>query len=151
MISANQRVQSIVSRVALAVALTVALALPLGYWAIAYSDFSAELAFKARVKATALSGLVASSPDLWMYAQNRLQGLLSREPVPLDTEQVQVFDEAGALLAQAGQAPLAPLLRRSYLLYDTTRVAGRVAVSDSMRGILLGTGVAAVAGLPSSW
>ena len=147
MTSANQRVQSIVSQVALAVALAVAMALPLGYWVIAYTNFSGELAFKARVKATALSGLVVNSPDVWMYAQNRLQGLLAREPVPLDTEQVQVFDEAGALLAQAGQVPLVPLLRRSYLLYDATRVAGRVEVSDSLRGVLLGTAAAAALGL----
>jgi diguanylate cyclase (GGDEF)-like protein/PAS domain S-box-containing protein len=147
MMSTDSKVTSIVSRVALLVALAVALVLPLGYWVVAYNGFNGELAFKARVKAAALGGLIATVPEVWMYAENRLQGLLTREPVPLDTEAVQVYDDRGNLLSQAGKMPVSPVLRRSYLLYDGARVAGRVEVSDSLRGILYGTAIAAVLGM----
>jgi diguanylate cyclase (GGDEF)-like protein/PAS domain S-box-containing protein len=147
MFTTDKEVTSIVSRVALAVALAVTLALPLGYWVIAYNDFSGQLAFKARVKATALGGLIATMPEVWMYAENRLQGLLTREPVPLDTEAVQVYDDRGNLLAEAGTTPVPPVLRRSHLLYDAARVAGRVEVSDSLRGIWYGTALAAALGI----
>jgi PAS domain-containing protein len=136
MAPADNTVTSIISRVALLVALTVTLALPLGYWIIAYRDFSGELEFKARVKATALSGLIAALPEVWMYAENRLQGLLAREPVPLDTEAIQVYDDRGNLLAQAGEVPAPPVLRRSYLVYDATRVAGRSTSAISLREIV---------------
>lgn len=147
MVPTDSKVASIVSRVALLVGLAVALALPLDYWVIAYKDFSSELEFKARVKATALGAVIAANPELWMYAEDRLQGLLAREPVPLVNEAVEVYDDRGDLLAQAGTKPASPVLRRSYLLYDAGRVAGRVEVSDSLREVLYGTVIAAVLGI----
>lgn len=147
MISANDKVLTIVTRVALLVALAVALAPPVGYWVVAYNDFSGQLQFKARVKATALAGLIATNPDVWMYAENRLQGLLTSEPVPLDTEAVEVYDDSGNLVARAGTIPPPPVLRRSYRVYDATRVAGRLEVSDSLRGMMYGTAIAAAVGV----
>jgi diguanylate cyclase (GGDEF)-like protein/PAS domain S-box-containing protein len=147
MLAADLRVASIVTRVALVVALTVTLALPLGYWAVAYGDFSGELEFKAKVKAAALGALIADNPEMWMYAENRLQGLLARDPVPLESEAVEVYDLKGNLVAQAGGKPAPPVLRRSYHLYDATRIAGRLDVYDSMRSIIYGTVLAVALGV----
>jgi diguanylate cyclase (GGDEF)-like protein len=145
--STDNAVTSIVTRVALAVALVVTLAPPLGYWITAYKDFGGGLEFKAKVKATALSDLIATSPELWMYAENRLQGLLVREAFPLDTELVRVYDVGGNLLAEAGNIPVSPVMRRSYLLHDSMRLVGRIEVSESLRGILVGTAIAAALGI----
>jgi diguanylate cyclase (GGDEF)-like protein/PAS domain S-box-containing protein len=145
--SPDDKVTSIVSRVALLIAFVVTLALPIGYWLVAYNGFSDQLEFKARVKATALSGLIATIPEVWIYAENRLLGLITREPVPLDTEEVRVYDERDNLLAQAGRKTVPPELRRSYSLFDGSRVAGRVEVSDTLRGIAYGTLIAAVLGI----
>ncbi len=147
MVFTDDKVTSIVSRVALLVALVVGFALPLGYGLIAYIDFSAELDFKAKVKATAFSGLITTSPDVWMYAENRMQGLLMREPVPLETEGVYVYDDRGNLVTQAGNDPAPPVLRRSHVLYDATRIAGRIEVGNSLRPVIWGTLVAAAIGL----
>lgn len=143
----DHRLTSIVRRVAVLVALVVAAALPLGYGIVSYQHFSSELDFKARVKSTAVERLVATAPEMWMFAENRLQGLLEREPVELDTEAVQVFDARGELVAEAGAAPLPPVLRRSHIIYDASRVAGRVEVRDSMRGILYGLARATLVGM----
>ena len=43
--SVDKKVASVVTRVALLVALAVTLALPLGYWVIAYNHFSGQLEF----------------------------------------------------------------------------------------------------------
>jgi diguanylate cyclase (GGDEF)-like protein/PAS domain S-box-containing protein len=145
--STDQNITSIVSRVALLVALTVTLALPVGYWFVVYHDFSRDLEFKARVKASALGELIASLPDTWIYTETNLQGLLTRVPVPLDTEAVHVYDDRGNLVTQAGEIPAPPVLRRAYPLYDGTRVAGRVEVSDTLRGMMVRTAIAAVLGL----
>jgi diguanylate cyclase (GGDEF)-like protein/PAS domain S-box-containing protein len=145
--STDKKVTSVVSRVAALVALAVTFALPLVYWVIAYNDFSSQLEFKAKVKATALSGLIASVPEVWMYSEDRLQGLLMREPVPLDTEAARVYDDRGILLARAGESPPRPVLRRSHVLNDGARVVGRVEVVDSLRAIVVGTAIAATLGI----
>jgi diguanylate cyclase (GGDEF)-like protein/PAS domain S-box-containing protein len=147
MVFTGDNVTRIVSRVALMVAIMVGMALPLGYGIVAYVDFSHELDFKAQVKGTAFSGLITSSPDVWMFAENRMQGLLMREPVPLGTESVIVYDDRGGLVTRAGREPVPPVLRRDHVLYDATRVAGRIEVVDSLRPVIVGTGVAAALGL----
>ncbi|MFA7281551.1 MAG: EAL domain-containing protein [Sterolibacterium sp.] len=124
-------VAQIITRLATVVALVVAISLPLGYMMVALENASQSLEFKARVKASALNGLIASTPDIWMFAENRIQGLISREPVPLETELVQVFDAQGRLILQSGKEPTAPVLARSYPLFDTDRVVGRIEVSAS--------------------
>jgi diguanylate cyclase (GGDEF)-like protein/PAS domain S-box-containing protein len=143
----DRGVARVVSRVALLVAFVIGLALPLGYGLVAYVDFSRALEFKARVKATAFGSLITTQPDVWMFAENRMQGLLLREPVPLETEAVSVFDDSGALVTQAGREPARPLLRRAYVLHDATRIAGRLEVSDSLRPLIMGTLVSAAFGL----
>lgn len=146
MVFAQDKVTRIVSRVALLVAFTIGVALPLGYATVAYTDLSSDLGFKAKVKATAFSGLITTSPEVWMFAENRMQGLLMREPVPLETEQVYVFDDRGALVTQAGMEVAPPVLRRSHALYDATRVAGRIEVAGSLRPMIQGTLFAAAIG-----
>ena len=139
-------ITSIISRVALVIALMVAISLPLGYMVIAFNDLSANLHFKAKVKATAFSSLITSNPELWIYAENQMQGRLTREPVPLETEFVQVYDVGGVLITQAGQKPAPPRLSRSYPLYDAMRVVGWIEVSASLQGLIYGVVVAAAFG-----
>jgi signal transduction histidine kinase/DNA-binding response OmpR family regulator/HPt (histidine-containing phosphotransfer) domain-containing protein len=129
------------------VAILVAVSIPLGYWLVSYRDFSSSLDFKAKVKASALSGLIASSPDVWMFAENRLQGLITREPVPLDEELVQVLDKDDTVITQAGSPPSEPLLKRAYPLYDAGRVVGKIVVAGSLHNLVRNTLFSALLGL----
>ena len=115
----HDQIASIVRRMTLVVALVVAFSLPLGYWVIMFRDLSANLQFKAKVKATAFSSLIAGNPELWIYAENQMQGRLTREPVPLETELIQVYDAEGVRVTQAGQTPAPPRLSKSCLLYTS--------------------------------
>lgn len=89
----REDIARIINGLAAAISLVVALALPVGYGLVAYHDLSDVLSFKAKVKASALNGLIASTPDLWMYAENQMQGLMSREPVLLEEEHIRVLDD----------------------------------------------------------
>jgi PAS domain S-box-containing protein len=82
-----------------------------------------------------------------MFAENRLQGLLSHEPVPLAHELVQVFDKDRAIVTEVGKTPAAPQLKRAYPLYDAGQVAGEIVVAGSLRPVLWQTLVAAALGL----
>lgn len=145
--AARDPVARIITRLALIVGLVVTVSLPLLYLATAFRDASDVLAFKAKIKATALSGLIASAPDDWIFAENRIQGLVSREPVPLEHEQIKVFDAQQLLVLQSGDTPPAPVFSRSFPLYDAGRVAGRLEVSASLRGVVYETLIATVLGI----
>ena len=143
----REGVARIITRLALIVGLAVAISLPLIYALTAFSDASEGLAFKAKIKASAFTSLIASNPDEWFFAENRIQGLISREPVALDDEQIRIFDAQGLLVLQSGEYPKSPVLSRSYPLYDSARVAGRLEVSSSLRGLVYKTVIAALLGI----
>lgn len=144
--SANNRIARIISRLAVSIALLVAITPPIGYVAVALKDVNDSLAFKAVVKSTALSGLIASAPEVWMFAENRLQGLVAHEPVPLRNEQVMIFDANNELILAVGTPPERPLVRRSEPLYDAGRTVGRIEIVGSLRTLIIKSIVAAVLG-----
>jgi signal transduction histidine kinase len=131
---------------ALATALAVALSVPIGTWFIGSNDLAEALDFKARVKAATLSLSIASNPDTWMFAENRLQGLIAREPVPLEDELVLVFDQDHALITQAGNPPPTPVLQRAYPLHDSGREVGQIVVAGSMQAHIRQTLLAGLLG-----
>ena len=145
--SHREPIVRIVTRLATGVALLVTLSLPFAFALTSLHSLGNELGFKAKVKATALSGLIAVNPDTWMFAENRLQGLMAREPVPLGDERVRIFDAQGMLIAQYGATPPAPVINKSHSLFDAGRAVGRLEISASLRAFLYETLVAALVGL----
>jgi len=143
----KDRISTIITRLGGITALLVALSLPLGYALTDLKDLGDSLEFKAKVKASAMTGLIATHPELWQLAENRMQGLISREPVPLADELIQVFDDKGQLILRHGRELQGPALSRSYALYDVDRVVGRIQVSASLLGTLSRTAIAALCGL----
>lgn len=147
MLPPKDRISTIITRLGGITALLVALSLPLGYALTDLKDLGDSLEFKAKVKASAMTGLIATHPELWQLAENRMQGLISREPVPLADELIQVFDDKGQLILRHGRDLQGPALSRSYALYDVDRVVGRIQVSASLLGTLSRTAIAALCGL----
>ena len=141
------RVALIITRLAAIVAVLVTISLPLGYGVIAFKNFSATLEFEAKVKANALTGLVASSPDSWMFDAARIRALISHDLVAFNDERVQVFTAQGTLVTQSGRAPPEPVFISAYPLNDAERVVGHIEVSSSLLGLIYDTGVAALLGL----
>ncbi len=131
----REDIARIINRLAAAISLLVALSLPVGYALVAYTHLSDELSFKAEIKASTLDGVIAFMPDRWKYAEKRLQTLLASEPVRFADEQIRVYDEQGALLADVGEPPKWPQLTRSTVLFDAESVVGRVEVSGSLCGV----------------
>jgi len=131
MVEKNLQLQRLIHRFALGLALVVALSLPCGFWFVKYHDLSDSLDFKAKVKASALSSLIATTPDVWMFAENRIQGLISREPVPLQDELVQILDKDHSVITQSGNLLSGPSIRKIYPLYDSGNIVGQVSVTGS--------------------
>jgi len=141
------RVALIINRLAAAVAVLVAISLPLGYALIAFNNFSDTLAFEAKVKANALTGLVANDPDAWMFTEARISALIAQELMAFDDERVQVFTAQGTLVTQNGSAPRTPALSQRARLKHGARSVGHIEVSSSLLGVIYETAAVAVLGL----
>ncbi len=143
----TDRVSLIITRLAAIVAVLVTISLPLGYGLISFGNFSATLEFEAKVKAHALTGLVGSGPDSWMFDEARILALISRDLVAFNDERVQVYTAQGTQVTQSGKAPQEPVFMRAYPLNDGERVVGHIEVSSSLLGLIYDTAVAALLGL----
>lgn len=139
----------ILNRLAITLALVVAILFPVSFGLIAYNDLSDSLSFKAKVKTAAFNGLIASSPDLWMYAENQMNGLIQREPFLHEDERIEVRDAQGALIAQSSPSALATpfSMVRSSSLFDAGRLVGHLEVSAPLRSVAWVTAAAALAGV----
>lgn len=149
MVIDRAEITNILDRLARTLALVVAILLPLSFGLITYNDLSDSLTFKAKVKAAAFNGLIASSPDLWMFAENQMSGLIQREPFPSADEQIEVRDAQGAIVAQWAPSASATSFRmvRSAPLFDAGRIVGHLNVSATLRPVAWITSAAALGGL----
>jgi PAS domain-containing protein len=132
----NVLMSRVITRLAAVIAVLVGISLPIGYGLTVYYNLGEALTFKARIKAHAQSALITTMPDTWMFAENRIQGILNREPVVLSNELVQIFDARGTLITSAGKPVSAPTIQRSFPLYDIDQVVGRVVVTSSLSGLI---------------
>ena len=137
--SSDHRLERIIGRLALAVALVISTVFPLGYFLLGYQSAADHAEIQSDFKAGVITGLISASPELWVFQVQRLEELLQRYPAPLKDETAKVMDASGAVVASAGTPPQAPSLRRSSPVYDTGRVVGRVEIEQSYRDTLYGT------------
>jgi hypothetical protein len=101
----------------------------------------------AQVKAGAVNGLASAGPDLWMHQLQRIEELLLRYPVSLAGDRATVRDAAGNVVLTVGALPDAPLLVRSFPIYDSGRVLGRVEITHSYRAVVFGALAAGLLGV----
>jgi len=141
------RLERSIRRFALAVAVLVALAVPAVYGLQLHRDLAASLLFKAQVKAAALTESIAANPTTWMYAENRLNGLVARERIPLLDELIEVHGRDGARITATGSMPSSPVMSRSYPLHDAGEPVGYIRVTGILRPLLAELAAAAVLGL----
>ena len=143
----DKRPERILTAIASIVAVMVALVIPFSYFRTAYEGLSAATRTKAEIKAGIISEMIGFAPALWTFQTLRLVELMERRPLQIHDESARIFDLQGNLVAQAGKAPQPPVLTRSVQLFDAGRPAGRLEVIQSLREILLNTGLVALLGI----
>ncbi len=145
--STSDRIDLLFFRLVLFVSIAVTLSLPVISGYIAYQDLEENLGFKAQIKAKAQKEMITTLPQTWMFAQNRMQGILTREPVLLENEFVQIYDNQGNELTSAGEPVKSFPLRRSYPLYDIDQIVGKVVVSSSLYPVIHNIIISSIFGL----
>ncbi len=144
---AEDRVVPTVRRLAFVFALVMGIGLPGGYFTVDYSRLVTHVEGIAQTKAETINSLVSANPGFWTYDLQRIEELLRQRPLPLVDERATVRDASGRVILTVGELPEAPLLVRSFLIYDSGRVVGRVEIEHSYRSVLLATLVAGLLGL----
>src|SRR5262245_56401651 len=132
--------------IALAVALVVALLPPAIHLALAYANLSAAAQTRAAYLADEGTRLVSTYPSTWQFQDHhRFWEIVRRNPVAGESLVVRTAD--GGIVARLGEKPDAPILTRAAPLHDSGVVAGSIEIERSLRALLGWTVLAALAGL----
>jgi PAS domain S-box-containing protein len=143
----NDRLVSLIELLALLIASTIALVLPLGYSIFEYSNLGNNVNDLALVKAESLDPLISGNPKLWSYQLQRIEEVLTHYSLSIGDFETSVYDAQDKPVLRIGAPPAWPVLDHSHSLFESGRVVGRVTIAISLRPFLYGVAVAALLGL----
>ncbi|WP_368622374.1 hybrid sensor histidine kinase/response regulator [Paraburkholderia sp. BR13444] len=136
-----------VTRIATIVALILTVALPWGYFRVAYGALESQTETEAEIRAGLLSQFIGANPELWTFYEHSLHEALSRDP-PLRPEQFnQILNLKHETVASIGKPPPWPRIEHTVELYDAGKVTGYLEVTRSMRTVVRDTIIVALLGL----
>ncbi len=145
-VSANNLVP-VVSWIAAAVALVVVLILPTGYFVVSYQAIGAQLNTEVQFRSGMISQFIGTNPDLWQFDRHHLEELLSRDPPLSENQTNQLLLSDGKLIAAMGGAPQAPVMSRTFGVFDAGVPVGELRIVHSIRSLWTRTAIAALIGL----
>jgi diguanylate cyclase (GGDEF)-like protein/PAS domain S-box-containing protein len=142
----DARLLSTVTRIALAVSATVALAFPAGYFFVARADLAARLQTMADMKAEGVTQFITRAPQVWIFQEARLREWLARDEMGM-SDRIVIVGPRGEPLLAVGRPPYAPALARSQALYESGQTVGSIVVEASLRPLIGGSGLAGFFGV----
>ncbi|WP_439595417.1 putative bifunctional diguanylate cyclase/phosphodiesterase [Falsiroseomonas sp.] len=127
----------LVSGFAAGIALLLALTLPAMHGLAQWREERAAMRAEARVLAYTITQLATRGPDLWMFQEVRMRGLLSAGHDPAAS--LRVLSHQGQVLAEVPQPLAWPRFGIREPVFDSGRAVGQVEIEKSLRPLLLGT------------
>ena len=97
----------LVTALAAIVAVTLAITLPVAYLLSANARMHASLEAEARLASASITQLALNNPDLWVFEDARIRGLLTLLGRSAEPEQRLVFSAGDQLIAEQGTSPTA--------------------------------------------
>src|SRR5918996_339685 len=140
-----------ISWIAGAVAIVVAITLPLGYFSISYQYQLGMLDAQADINSRIASQVINANPEIWRFMTGRLEGFLSRRPSGGYGEVRRIVDNDNNIIAQSVDVLDSPTITRSAELLDSGIVVGRIEIVRSLRPLLIRTAGVAFFALLLSW
>ena len=136
----------VVKVVAAIIALVVFVAIPTGFFSIAYEYESDEINSEARRGADVVTEIIYSNPALWSFNEHRLVGALRKIQSRDYSHHIIIVDEHGKTVAFIPADLDQPVLARSVDLTDGGKFVGKITISESIRPLLIDTAVAGLFG-----
>src|SRR5476649_2299318 len=98
-----QRLEARVRTVAVVIGAIIAVAIPAGYFILAFSDALSERSYEARLSAGALSRYAYIQGLAWRFNRLRLEELIDFVEAPEAVIRQLVYDDTGGLLLTIGE------------------------------------------------
>lgn len=129
---ASPRLRTTINRIAVAVAVLIAIGIPAGNFYIDYSSKAESLAFKSRLGASRVAQYIYTHDSLWQYQTLRLGEVIhlpeeSEEPIA----QV-IYDRDGSLVLRQGRLLRPPVMERRTPIVVSGQSVGTLAVETSL-------------------
>ncbi len=142
----NHRLVTIITGVTIAIALLVAISLPLGYFWLSYQAQKNEVEMGAKLHAAFVTQVIVGSPASWHSEITPLiEQQLTRHTLP---EVRTVRDKQGILIARSTGKLAGPLVSASAVLLDANgSVAGLLEVARPLTPLLQHTALVALAAI----
>ncbi|OZA31127.1 MAG: hypothetical protein B7X93_00815 [Hydrogenophilales bacterium 17-61-9] len=144
------QITSTITWIAGAVALIVAVSLPLGYFALSYQYQVGEVGTESQFNAKRVSEFIKANPESWRTQESRLIGFLVEED-RTETEypeQRLILGAGGEKIAVSGAALVSPpVISVREPVMDSGKTAAYFEVSRSLRPLLAVTALVALFGL----
>lgn len=129
------------------VALTVSLALPIGYYAVQSRAVQTALRLEVDLYTHLTTQLLQTMPTAWVSEPQRLRALLAPQGTAHPPTSRQLYDAHGHLLAEHHAVLAPPLVEAAAPVADAQKPAGRLVIQRSLRPVLMQTGGVALAAL----
>ncbi len=133
-----------VKAIALFVAITTAIAVPAGYFAIGYSNTAEVLGFKGRLNAARVAQYIYSHNVMWQYQQLRLSELVQLPEGGEQPIRQKVYDQNEELVLDEGPDLAAPVMARRTPIVVGGSAVGSLVAEASLRETLVQTGFVAL-------
>ena len=142
----EQRVGKVITLIAVVVAVTVALAFPLGYFSVSYQYFMGNMDAEAEMTSHILTALINDNPEMWVYEQRRLEELLQRR-MTNRKEARRILDLQNKVVAEVTPVLESPLITRTFDLRDAGLVVGKLEIRASLLPLIINSGLALLQGV----
>lgn len=110
--------------------------IPLGYFLASYQRSAGAIEAEAEISASLISPLISMYPETWKYNHDRLKIYLSSRPKTGQPEARRILALQNEVVFEVADPLPAPRITRSYDLFDSGRLVGRIEVSRSVRPLL---------------
>ena len=119
----DPKLTRLVTALAAVIALAVGVMLPATYFLSAYASRHAEIAAEGKVAATAISQIASRNPELWMFENARIRGLLTILGELTESER-RIVTAGQEVVAEQGDALPWPFMAAASPVYDSGEVIG---------------------------
>lgn len=143
----DTRAGRLITSIAGLVAIIVGIAMPVGYFTLAYQHQSGALDAEAEINGHIVTEVIHANPEMWQFHEYELLELLTRRPRHGYPEIRRIRDTDGRVVAENVDPLRNPLITRFAELRDAGTVAGSVEISRSLLPLMMNTGFVTMFGL----
>lgn len=145
---ATKNIASIITWLSGAIITLLVIIFPLVYFVVSYEYMVGSLETEGQIGSSQIMKIISTNPYDWEFELHRLQEALSDYPRKGHAERWRTLNTNNEVIAENMAELDTPVIKRSFQLYDTGVVVGRLEIYRSVRPLLMKTVLVALIMLP---